>query len=141
MTISRFCNACGYSYQWTPKARGKCPDCERAYQREKSRRRKSQYATRVRDSVSWQHARALARRRDGGCVLRDQGGCEGRLEVHHRIPLNRGGDNSLANLLTVCSTHHGQLEREARSFSSARSHPPPGFRETHSKVIEGPSVG
>jgi 5-methylcytosine-specific restriction endonuclease McrA len=143
-----YCNECSQVYKLKPspsggppKRTGKCPECNRAYEREKSRRRRDQYATRVRDSVSWQHARALARRRDGGCVLRTQGDCSGQLGVHHIVPLAEGGDNSLSNLMSLCRRHHETLEAEARSFRVAAPTHLPGFRETHKKVTEGPSVG
>jgi transposase-like protein len=61
-----YCNACGriYERKLSPsggptKSTGKCPECNRTYEREKSRRRKSEYPVRVRDSLAWQHARAL----------------------------------------------------------------------------------
>ncbi len=48
--------------------------------------------------------------------LRDRGRCTFKscnetrwLDVHHRIPIAQGGDNSISNLTTLCSAHHKML--------------------------------
>ncbi len=43
--------------------------------------------------------------RDGGCVI---DGCASRhrLQPHHIVPRSRGGDNTAANLATLCWFHH-----------------------------------
>ncbi len=62
--------------------------------------------------------------------LRDQGRCtytheNGRkcsqtrwLEIHHRIPVSRGGENSLENLITVCRAHHGWIHQEEKPLAA-----------------------
>ncbi len=57
--------------------------------------------------------------RDQGqcCYKNSQGArCLNRrwLDVHHRKPIANGGDNSLANLITLCKAHH-QLQHESES--------------------------
>jgi 5-methylcytosine-specific restriction endonuclease McrA len=42
---------------------------------------------------------------DEGCIKHC--GSKDDLEVHHICPLSRGGKTEKANLLTLCSTHHG----------------------------------
>ena len=37
-----------------------------------------------------------------------------KLEVHHIIPLSRGGTNSKANLITLCEKHHDARHRHLR---------------------------
>lgn len=53
------------------------------------------------------------RQRDGACIwgLLAQDGCKGPLEVHHIVPRGRGGDDILANGITLCQRHHGQAHR------------------------------
>jgi hypothetical protein len=91
--------------------RGRCADCYRSYERAKNARRRQQLPTRIRDTQQWKDARAAARARDGGCVYRHQGDCEGRIEVHHRVSLERGGAAfDLRNLVALCRRHHSEAE-------------------------------
>lgn len=111
MTIYRLCNTCDRTYPMAGRSTGKCPDCMRAYERDKSRRRRTTSpAARTRDTAAWQHARAQARARDGGCIHRATGTCNGNLSVHHILPLEQGGTNELANLVTLCRRHHEEAE-------------------------------
>lgn len=48
--------------------------------------------------------------------LRDRGQCRFKncretrhIEVHHKVPLSKGGTNTLDNLITLCSSHHAML--------------------------------
>jgi 5-methylcytosine-specific restriction endonuclease McrA len=117
MPIVYLCPTC---YEPAGTRPGKCDPCRRTYERTRSRRRRAtSQAVRVRDSRAWQRMRDLARRRDGGCVHRGDGGCHGRLEVHHINALERGGTNGLGNLVTLCRRHHEQAE--ANFFTHANS--------------------
>lgn len=42
------------------------------------------------------------------------------LEVHHIIPLSRGGTNSPTNLITLCETHHNARHKHMRGFTNAK---------------------
>ena len=113
--ILRLCSVCGRT---APEAEiranpaGKCWDCGKTYERDKSRRRRATSApVRNRDSAAWQHARQRARARDGGCIYRHQGGCHGQIHVHHIKPPEQGGTNALSNLITVCRAQHELAER------------------------------
>lgn len=107
----RICGRCGELYPRPARSTGKCPKCMKEYEREKSRKRRANSPTaRARDRAAWQHMRALARQRDGGCVHRHQGECHGDLSVHHIIPLSAGGTDELTNLQTLCRHHHEQAE-------------------------------
>lgn len=138
--LLRLCNTCGHTYPLTDRSTGKCPDCARAYEREKSqRRRTTSTATRTRDSQDWQTRRAQARARDGGCTQHHTGGCHGNLAVHHIIPLEQGGTNALDNLATLCRAHHEQAER---LFGVPHPTRQIGVRERNdSERQEGPSIG
>jgi hypothetical protein len=114
--LLRICNGCSGLVPEVEhrRQRGRCADCLRIYEREKTQRRRQQLPTRIRDTAAWKTAREAARARDGGCVYRHQGECDGRVSVHHRVPLERGGAPfDLANLISVCRRHHEQAERQA----------------------------
>ena len=116
MALVHLCNGCGAK---VPEAehrrqRGRCSDCARDYERAKSARRRQLLPSRVRDTQQWKDARTAARARDGDCVYRHEGNCDGRIEVHHRVSLEQGGAAyDLANVVTLCRRHHS--EAEARS--------------------------
>jgi 5-methylcytosine-specific restriction endonuclease McrA len=120
---------------------GKCQDCTREYERGKSReRRASSTAVKTRDSRTWQRARALAKQRDGSRCVRC--GASERLEVHHVVPIEQGGERfMLSNLVTLCRRCHEDEEHEAKArFLDTR--PPthlPDLREKHSAGIPSPS--
>src|SRR6188508_1146829 len=138
MTLCRPCRTCYRAVPETELVRGRCPEHAAEYERDKSRRRRAtSTATQTRDTTTWQHVRAAARARDGGCTQRHTHNCNGRLEVHHRIPLELGGQPfDLNNLETLCRRHHSQAE--ASFLRGDSSHPPVALRETNS---EGPSIG
>src|SRR5690606_27831502 len=52
---------------------------------------------------------AVRLRDQGQCTFHFKGKrCEGRrfLHIHHRIPVSKGGKNTVENLMTLCSRHH-----------------------------------
>ena len=111
MTPYRLCPACGALIDDTIHTRGRCAPCRKQYERDKSKRRRERsHATQSRGTKVWKEARTAARARDGGCIHRHQGGCHGQIQVHHVIPLERGGTNALHNLVTLCRAHHEQAE-------------------------------
>ena len=78
----------------------------------------------------WNRARKRALERDDyqcqypGCRVRQP------LEVHHQRPLDAGGSAyDLDNLLTLCKTHHVQIERQRRSLRR-----PKGFEAWNKRV-------
>jgi hypothetical protein len=77
-------------------------------------------------SLAWRAARRAALDRDGErcTVARLLGGiCSASLHVHHLKPVREGGDRfGLDNLVTVCSTHHPQLEGVRRAVLAERGH-------------------
>src|SRR5262245_37797030 len=117
MSITFLCNQCGRPLPAGHTGRRTCARRER----DRYRRRYLDYPTRMRASPAWQRLRAIVRRRDGGCVLRERGDCEGALAVHHLLALAEGDDNPLSNLVTVCRRHHEQLE--TRFFRSESALP------------------
>jgi hypothetical protein len=114
----RICNGCGVL---VPEAehrgrRGHCATCSTTLEREKSRKRRAHSATHVRNSKRWQQVRQQARARDGGCTLAHLSPCHGRLEAHHLIPIEKGGNPyALSNVTTVWRKHHEQLEQRTRA--------------------------
>lgn len=72
-----------------------------------TRIRRDTYATKGGFTVtnSWWELRKMAVERSGGKC--DERGCYGKAEeVHHIVPLSRGGRNVLSNLMCLCKDHH-----------------------------------
>jgi 5-methylcytosine-specific restriction endonuclease McrA len=101
------CDACASSYEPVRKAR------ERARSRYRLAHEPYRWIT---TGSRWPAARKAARRRDGDtCVYAATGGCRGRLEVHHIVPVRLGGaPYDLDNLVTACRAHHSRLEASYR---------------------------
>jgi len=58
------------------------------------------------DKLSWDILREKIINRDNGmCLLCGE---TANLSVHHKIPLNKGGDNEDENLETLCNTCHSK---------------------------------
>jgi hypothetical protein len=53
--------------------------------------------------------RAAVIARDGGCLLRGEGDCWGRLDPHHVLRKRDGGEDSMENLICLCRAHHGRV--------------------------------
>jgi HNH endonuclease len=67
------------------------------------------------DRYRWQQRRAAVRKRDGNQCVRC--GRTEKLSVHHLVKPQHGGDDSFANLVTLCSRCHGlQHSKRARLF-------------------------
>ena len=64
---------------------------------------------------AWRETRDYVLRRDGYRCQAKIGECEGKLSVHHLMPLRHGGHlTNDHNLVTVCRRHHGILEARER---------------------------
>ncbi|MFC1805692.1 HNH endonuclease [Planctomycetota bacterium] len=61
---------------------------------------------RARYPVDWDELRQEVLTRDGHECQEPDGACSGPLQIHHRVPLSRGGNNKLGNLVTLCFYHH-----------------------------------
>jgi hypothetical protein len=102
--LTRICNACSRPYDPNGgyHASGKCQACTRTYEREKARRSPSRL---IRNSARFKKLRARIKARDHHQC--QQCGSSHRLDVHHRVPLNQGGEPfDPANLITLCSGCH-----------------------------------
>jgi 5-methylcytosine-specific restriction endonuclease McrA len=104
-----------------------CPKCRSVRAaRPKPRTR----AVAVRSSARWKNVAAAAAKRDGHrCTYGLEDGDRGArtypggrcpvqdgLTGHHRTPIEDGGaPYDLANVRTLCATHHARLEAEART--------------------------
>ena len=54
----------------------------------------------------WEQLRLMVLGRDNYQCQEEDIYCDGPLQIHHKIPLLKGGANSLDNLLTLCLYHH-----------------------------------
>lgn len=57
---------------------------------------------------NWENLREIVLSRDGFECQENDGYCDGPLQIHHQIPLSKGGNNHLENLITLCLYHHCQ---------------------------------
>ncbi len=56
--------------------------------------------------VDWESLRENVLTRDDRECQESDGYCKGVLQIHHIIPLSRGGANDQNNLITLCKYHH-----------------------------------
>ena len=56
--------------------------------------------------IDWGQIRDLVLARDDYECQEADGYCRGPLQIHHIVPLSRGGANDLDNLVTLCFYHH-----------------------------------
>jgi len=54
----------------------------------------------------WDSITRAVRERDDHTCREADARCSGPLQVHHLVPLSRGGRNEIDNLVTVCRFHH-----------------------------------
>ena len=54
----------------------------------------------------WEQLRLLVLSHDNYQCQKKDTYCDGPLQIHHKIPLLKGGANSMDNLLTLCLYHH-----------------------------------
>lgn len=95
--IPRPCLRCGA----LTTAGSRCPSCAAA-SRPTFRQRRGM------GSWEWAKLRAAILARDGGC---QRCGATVGLEVHHVVPLARGGSNAPDNLVTLCGDCHRGAHR------------------------------
>lgn len=67
---------------------------------------------RVYNTEEWRRTCARVKARDGGCRLRADGTCRGRLTVQHVIAERVAPHLALdeRNLVTLCASHHGRMD-------------------------------
>lgn len=56
--------------------------------------------------INWEELRGLVLTRDNFQCQELDGYCKGPLQIHHILPLSKGGNNDLNNLITLCFYHH-----------------------------------
>lgn len=101
-----------------------CPQCKAGLEQRSTARKRRSAAHRIRSSARWKKTVARVLERDGyrctyGLYEGDDsrglplGGCRARrrLDVHHRTPIEDGGDAfDEENLRTLCNRHHAIVE-------------------------------
>jgi 5-methylcytosine-specific restriction endonuclease McrA len=138
VALLKLCLHCGKHYEPSTGVRNRCGPCGRAYDQRHSVER------RARNSGRWQQARAAARKRDGERCCNC--GSTERLQVHHIVPLAKGGDRfALSNLKTLCSDCHASVgvgvpgNTGSESVTPTSSVPRRTLGESETKT--GPFVG
>jgi len=54
----------------------------------------------------WEQLRLMVLSRDNYQCQEMDTYCDGPLQIHHKIPVSKGGSNNMGNLLTLCLYHH-----------------------------------
>ena len=78
-------------------------------------------------TAKWKQTRRYIHARDGDrCRRCGASGAVQRLYTHHILPRTQGGSDNPSNLMLVCQSCHGKLEREAQRalVTSSRSNAP-----------------
>jgi hypothetical protein len=65
--------------------------------------------------INWGILREQVLSRDAYECQESDGYCKGPLQIHHRIPLSKGGSNSADNLETLCVYHHSLKHEHMRN--------------------------
>jgi len=65
--------------------------------------------------VDWELLRDQVLARDGWQCQEANACCQGPLQIHHILPLSRGGSNEPENLVTLCFYHHCMKHDHMRS--------------------------
>lgn len=66
--------------------------------------------------IDWDVLRLTILDRDGYKCSESDGYCGGPLQIHHIIPLSKGGVNHASNLTTVCYNHHAAKHKHMRKM-------------------------
>ena len=56
--------------------------------------------------IDWDNLRDMILTRDNHQCTEQNGYCDGPLQIHHIVPLSKGGPNDPHNLTTLCVYHH-----------------------------------
>ena len=56
--------------------------------------------------IDWDNLRDMILTRDNYQCVEGDGYCDGPLQIHHIVPLSKGGPNDPDNLTTLCVYHH-----------------------------------
>jgi 5-methylcytosine-specific restriction endonuclease McrA len=146
--LMKLCLDCGRHVQTSEARNGRCPDCRRTHEREKSRRRRK-IPARGYDGA-WRKLVAEAIKRQPFCTYCGTRGSKANpLTGDHKVPVSKGGTaRTVADLVVAC--------RRCNSSRGGRSavvvHAPvtrkPGLREKHFQnpgapieKSEGPPIG
>lgn len=65
----------------------------------------------------WPRVRAEMIRDNPRCT---RCGCTSHLNVHHKVPLSRGGTNEKSNLIVLCPNHHAEAHWELRASGPSK---------------------
>lgn len=64
--------------------------------------------------IHWETLRHTILSRDNYECGESGGRCDGALQIHHIVPLSRGGSNDPSNLVTLCLYHHSLKHEHMR---------------------------
>jgi 5-methylcytosine-specific restriction endonuclease McrA len=139
--LMKLCLDCGRHVQTSEARNGRCPDCRRTYEREKSRRRRKT-AARGYDGA-WRKLVAEAINRQPFCTYcGTRGSKANQLTGDHKVPVSKGGTaRTVADVVVACrscnSSRGGRLT--AVTAGAVTRKPAFGERNERKKIkIAGP---
>jgi 5-methylcytosine-specific restriction protein A len=91
--------------------KGKCSECRSRYDRERGSSASRGYG------ISWRAIRRRYLRRNPVCEF--ERCSQDATEVHHLDGLGPKGDNSDANLMSLCNSHHSQITASQHRLGGA----------------------
>ena len=62
----------------------------------------------------WENLREIVLTRDNYTCQEMDTLCNGPLQIHHMVPLSKGGTNNMNNLVSLCLFHHSQKHEHMR---------------------------
>jgi 5-methylcytosine-specific restriction endonuclease McrA len=139
--LMKFCLDCRRHVQTSAARNGRCPDCRRTHEREKSRRRRKT-AARGYDGA-WRKLVAEAIERQPFCTYCDTRGSKANpLTGDHKVPLSKGGTaKTLFDVVVACRSCNSSRGGGGRSpvVVGGAVTPAPGIRERNSRKSGGPN--
>ena len=133
--LMKLCLDCGRHVQTSEARNGRCPDCRRTHEREKSRRRRKT-AARGYDGA-WRKLVAEAIKRQPFCTYCAARGSKANpLTGDHRIPLSKGGTaRTVADVVVACRSCNSARGGGGRSaiVAAGAVTRKPVIRETNSR--------
>jgi 5-methylcytosine-specific restriction endonuclease McrA len=133
--LMKLCLDCGRHVQTSEARNGRCPDCRRTHEREKSRRRRKTVARGY--DGAWRKLVAEAIRRQPFCTYcRARGSKANPLTGDHKVPISKGGTaKTLSDVVVACRSCNSSRGGGGRSpiVVAGAVTRKPVIRETNSK--------
>jgi 5-methylcytosine-specific restriction endonuclease McrA len=136
--LMKLCLDCGRHVQTSDARNGRCPDCRRTHEREKSRRRRKT-AARGYDGA-WRKLVAEAIKRQPFCTYcGTRGSKDNPLTGDHKVPISKGGTaTTLSDVVVACRSCNSSRGGRSAVMVHGSVTRKPLIRERNERKIPGP---